>query len=207
MKLILFDFDGTIAESMNAVKNILDQLSSKYKYKKIEEKDINRLRNKGAREIMKILKVPLWKVPFIAKEVKSALSKEIERVPIVKGIKEVISTLKKRGFQIGILTSNSESNVTKFLNKNKVKDIDFIRSDVHIFGKARSISKVLKEKKIPKDQVVYIGDEVRDIEAAQKIGIKIIAVGWGYNTEKALRESKPDYLVTTPKEIVKILKI
>ena len=55
--------------------------------------------------------------------------------------------------------------------------------------------------------VLYVGDEVRDIEAAKKAGIRIAAVTWGYNSKKALEAYKPDYLVTKPEELLQICAV
>jgi phosphoglycolate phosphatase-like HAD superfamily hydrolase len=48
-------------------------------------------------------------------------------------------------------------------------------------------------------------DEVRDIEAAKKSGIKSIAVAWGYNTKDALIKENPDFLVNSPDELINII--
>lgn len=52
-----------------------------------------------------------------------------------------------------------------------------------------------------------MGDEIRDIEAAKKAGVGAVAVGWGYNILKILKEQNPDYLVRSPKELAKVLTL
>ena len=56
-----------------------------------------------------------------------------------------------------------------------------------------------------KNHVFYVCDEVRDIEAARKSGIKSIAVTWGYNTKGALIKENPDFLVNSPDELRNII--
>lgn len=55
-------------------------------------------------------------------------------------------------------------------------------------------------------EVIYVGDETRDVEAAKKVGVKVIAVTWGINSEKILRKQNPDYLIVKPKELIEVLK-
>ena len=55
--------------------------------------------------------------------------------------------------------------------------------------------------KLSKSDVYFVGDEVRDIEAGKKAGIKTIAVSWGYNTKDALAKEQPDYIIDTPLDL------
>ena len=96
---------------------------------------------------------------------------------------------------LGILTSNTEENVRQFLSKNELEFFDFIRAGKSVFGKSHMINKIIKQNQTEKNNVFYVCDEVRDIEAAKKSGIKSIAVTWGYNTEDALVKEKPDFIV------------
>jgi phosphoglycolate phosphatase len=201
-KILLFDFDGTIVDSLFLVKKILNDLSSKYRYRTIENKDVEMLRGKGPKEILKLLKVPKAMIPFIAVDVKRIYQNDLTSVFLVKGIKETLDDLYKKGFGLGILTSNGEKNVKTFLKLHQIDFVDFVYADIHIFGKSRSIEKALEKNGIAKKNVIYIGDEIRDIDAAKKVGIKIIAVSWGFNNAMALRKASPDYVVKDPKELI-----
>ena len=64
----------------------------------------------------------------------------------------------------------------------------------------------MEKHNLKPQEIIYVGDEVRDIQACKKIGVKIIAVSWGYNSKEILDREKPDYLVNKPIEIPKILK-
>ena len=95
----------------------------------------------------------------------------------------------------------------QFLTHNGINQyIDEIFGDVGLFGKAASITKALKKINIPKAESIYIGDEVRDIEASKKVGIKVVAVDWGFNTKNRLKKANPDYLISKPQEIMKLIK-
>ena len=108
-------------------------------------------------------------------------------------------------FQIGILTSNTQENVKQFLGKNELNFFDFIRTGKSVFGKSHIINKIIKQRHASKSEAFYVCDEVRDIEAAKKSGIKSIAVTWGYNTKDALIKENPDFLVNSPDELRNII--
>ncbi len=110
-----------------------------------------------------------------------------------------------RGVRFGILSSNTQENVKQFLDKNELDFFDFVRTGKSVFGKSHMINKIIKQRKVRKSDVFYVCDEVRDIEAAKKSGIKSVAVTWGYNTKDALIKENPDFIVDTPEELRNII--
>ena len=97
-------------------------------------------------------------------------------------------------------------NVSLFLNKHKLTCFKHIDSDQSLFGKDKVIANFLKKYQIKNEEAIYVGDEVRDIEAAHKAKIKIMAVTWGFNYEEVLKQNSPDYLVNQPKQIAEVLE-
>lgn len=204
-KVIIFDFDGTLADTLPCVLSIINRLSHRFGYKKVGWDNMDILRNKRAEEILKYLGISLTKLYFIVRKVKAELNKEIEFLKPTVPIRKVLLRLKKNGYKLGILTSNSKDNVSKFLKRNSLDFFDFIYSESSIFGKSKVIAGLLKNQNLKPEQVVYIGDETRDIDAAKRSNINIIAVSWGYNSKQILEEQKPDFLTNKPQELIKIL--
>ena len=199
---LIFDFDGTIVESFETILRILRSISKNFGIDKITDKDIKRFKEMGVRQSIKDSKISLIKIPVIVKRVKKMLNKEIANLSFFSGLREVFLELKKRKYNLGILTSNSKDSVEKFLKRNNLDFFEFIYSDSTLFGKDKLLKKLLKKHNIKPDKVVYFGDEIRDIQAALKLNIKIVAVCWGFNTKKALEKYKPTYLIEKPSEIL-----
>lgn len=65
---------------------------------------------------------------------------------------------------------------------------------------------LLRKYGIRPEETIYVGDETRDIEAARKTNIEIIAVSWGYNSKQLLEKQKPDFLIDKPRQLVDILE-
>ncbi len=126
-------------------------------------------------------------------------------VPTVN-ISPLLSDLSNyKDVHLGILTSNTQENVQQFLVKNELDFFEFICTGKSVFGKSHMINKIVKQRHLNPNDVFYVCDEVRDIEAARKSGIKSVAVAWGYNTKDALVKENPDFLVTTPEELREII--
>ncbi|MGV2831142.1 HAD-IA family hydrolase [Myxosarcina sp. GI1(2024)] len=205
-KLVLFDFDGTIADTYQAIADIINQLSSEFGYKPVDREELLLLKNLSSREIVKKTEVSLFKIPFLVKRVRRELAKEIAELKPIVGIDTVLFQLKACGYRLGIVTSNDRDNVEIFLAKNNLSSLfDLIYSSTSIFGKHRVINRITKQNKLTRNEIIYVGDETRDIRAARKSRIGIIAVTWGFNSGEILAEFQPDFLVNRPPEIVDIL--
>ena len=63
----------------------------------------------------------------------------------------------------------------------------------------------MKINKLTPEEVIYVGDETRDIEASKTIPIKVIAVSWGFNSAEALAKQNPDFLIQKPSELLKVM--
>lgn len=211
VKEIIFDFDGTIADSFGAMMEIFEEHKKEFGFDKFGDEELKVYREQGVAELIKKRKISIWKILKILRVGKKLMNKKIISVKPFKGIREILIELKNRGLILGIISTNSEENIRKFLKKNKIEVFDYVVGKGSLFGKKRVIKNILKKSPsigsgLKKDEVLYVGDEVRDIEACKKIGIKIAAVAWGFSDEKLLKKNKPDFLVKEPDELIKILK-
>jgi HAD superfamily hydrolase (TIGR01509 family) len=204
-KVIIFDFDGTLADTIDILLSITNRLSAEFGFKSATKEELAQLSNLTAWQILKYSGISIFKFPLLIRKLKAELRSEIPTIQLFSGIKEVLLELKKLGFQLGIITSNSRENVLVLLEINGLQDsFTFIYSG-STFGKHKVINRWLKREQINPEQVIYVGDEVRDIDAAKKTGIKIIAVGWGFNSLEALAAHNPDFLIERPQELIEIM--
>ncbi len=203
MKCLIFDFDGTIADTYNIVFEIISEIFHKRGVK--IPKDRKKPRSMGAREKLKKYKIPRRGVILLTRVCRRHLKKKIRAVKTFPRLKSVLKKLKKK-YRLGIVTSNSKDNVEIFLKNNGLNEVfDFIETGNPLFGKHRRLKKAIKKHGYKKFEVIYIGDETRDIKAAKKVGVKIVAVSWGYESRPCLNKGKPDYLITKPERLLKIV--
>ncbi len=206
-KVIIFDFDGTVADTLDALVVIANRLAEEFGYIPIAPEELALLRNLSSREVIKYSGISVFRIPFLVKRVKAALKNKIKELKPILGIKEALIELKSEGHRLGIITSNSQENVRDFLKANELDNLfEFIYSGVTIFGKTTIINNVLRQKQIKLQEAIYVGDETRDIEASKKANIKVVAVTWGFNSQEVLTHQNPDFLINRPSELLEVVK-
>jgi phosphoglycolate phosphatase len=205
MKYIIFDFDGTLADSTAVFASAWNTLAQKYKFKGIELKEIEALKKLSIAERSKLFDFPMYKLPMILPQFYRLYRQSLNDVHLYNGMKEVLMEIDKRGFKILIISSNSQENILEFLKMNGIHCVSNVLCSNRIFGKDKVIKKFLKDSSITPSEVIYIGDEQRDIVACKKVGVPIIWVGWGYDAIEVVQQEEPEYKVATPQEILNII--
>lgn len=205
--VLIFDFDGTIADTFNLYIDVMRKIYREYNFKYIDDDDIELCRAMTSKEIIQYLGISPLQIPMIAHRIRGDFTQRMKEQKIFTGVDSVLESLKQEGHKLFILSSNSEENINIFLGLNNITQFDAVFSKSSIFGKSGIIKKIINKNKFIADDVYYIGDETRDIEAAKKINIKSIAVTWGYNNRKALLDKNPDYIIDKPQQLLALLAI
>lgn len=204
MSAIIFDFDGTIADSFDFVVKLFYELQHQGP---LPADEIERLRGMSLVKAVEDLQIPSWKIPFLLWRGRRQMSRHIRDIQPCAGMSEVISKLYDEGHQLFIVSSNSTSNIQKFLLHNDM-NTEFVNvyGGVGLLGKARILEKVIRKNNLDRETTWYVGDEVRDINGARLAKVHIVSVGWGYNTAAILEAHKPDKLVHSATELFKVLE-
>ena len=205
MKYIIFDFDGTLADSTAVFASAWNTLAQKYKFKGIEFKEIESLKKLSMAERSKLFDFPMYKLPMILPQFYRLYRQSLNEVHLYEGIKDVLMEIDKRGYKILIISSNSQENILEFLKMNGIQCVSNVLCSNRIFGKDKVLKKFLKDSSSTASDVLYIGDEQRDIVACKKVGVPIIWVSWGYDSIEVIQQEEPEYKVNAPKEILDII--
>ena len=191
-KLIVFDFDGTLADSFHWFTRTINQLAELYHFKQVTPDECERLRVTDARAVLKHLQVPFWKVPRIGAHVRSLMNREIQHIPPFAGIGQVLPRLAQQGATLGLVSSNSFENIQLVLGGENAGLFAYRECGVSVFGKAVQLRKILCKSLVDPADAIYIGDEIRDAEAARAVRMRFGAVAWGYTQLDALKTQAPD---------------
>lgn len=201
---IIFDLDGTLADSIDVVIDVLNDL--KVIDRTITRDDYELAKNMTIKDIAKELGISLWRAPRVLVKGRAELTKRIDEIPFFAGMDQTIDELSKEN-RLFVMSSNSLVNVEKFL---KIHGIDgyFEKKygGIGIFSKAKMLKKIIKDYNLDSETSYYIGDEIRDVDAAKKAGIKSVSVTWGFNGEEILSSRNPDHIVRTPQELASIFR-
>ena len=203
-KCVTFDFDGTIADTRMIFADIYNNyLSEKYGGRKIDPDEIEMLKKLSLIEKIRYLKISPLKIPLFVKAARKELSDRIEQFPLFDGINDVMVNLKNKGYTIAVISTNRAKNILHFLELKHIDVVDHVYSDIgaSLFVKSRTIKRFLKKTGILKENFVYVGDELRDIEACRKEGVKIISVLWGWDSVEAIKKGNPDFIAHKPQDV------
>lgn len=202
---IIFDFDGTIADTSEFVYEEIHKQTQKFKLKITKKEIKHTIQEHSFISLIKQFKINQFLLIWIIWRIQRHLGKQIRNFKTFPHIKQIINQLNKT-HNLYILTGNSKNNVEDFLKNNNLENkFQKIKSRVNPFDKSNSINKFMKKYELKKSETIYIGDELSDLKACKKLKLKIISVSYGLNSKNQINQSNPKYLIESPKEIISVI--
>ena len=195
MRVLIFDYDGTIVDSMDCVIKGFNHAAKIFGLKVRNKKQVTDLYLDNV--FYSLMKTGIKKDNLNQFMIRMREGYKINSIKPFSGMRAVLKLLKKEN-KIFIITSNFKKTIQKSLNKNGIK-VD------GILGKEQGTSKVKKisliKKRYPKSEIFYIGDTAGDIKEAHEAGVRDIAVSWGFHDAKTLLKFNPDFIVSKPTDL------
>lgn len=205
MKTVIFDFDGTLADSLNVIIELFEQLTGKST--DMPKEDMMKLRHLPLPVLAKRMGIHWWRVPSLLYQGRRLMRERIDEIVLYEGLAEAITALHQDGYKLLVVSSNSTHNVRAFLKNNKLEHcFTHVYGGVGLFDKAAALRRVVKRNRLQTAGCLYVGDETRDIEACESIGLNCIAVEWGFADPRFLAKHRPFALVKTPAELQAVIQ-
>ncbi len=205
MAAIIFDFDGTIADSFDYVTSFLQGQVRRGKPLTAQERAA--LRGMTMQQMAEHMGSPKWRLPLLFLIGRRAMGRAIYDVPLFEGAGKVIEQLHAEGHVLTIVSSNNSRNIRKFLRQHHLyKYFTDIYGGAGFFGKRRAIRSVLHRNHLAAKDAIYIGDESRDVDAANADQVRVIAASWGFDQADTLAAHKPTAIANVPQDIIRILE-
>jgi phosphoglycolate phosphatase len=202
--LVIFDFDGTLSDSFPWFFQAMNRAALKFHFKQVSPEDLERFRGYSPRQMMVELDLSMWKLPLIARHMRSEMRANISQMRLFAGVREMLEALEGR-VRIAIVTSNSLENVRLILGEESFARVQDFECEVSAFGKGRRLAKLLKKTGMRPEDAVFIGDEIRDAEAARAAGVAFLGVSWGYASAAALGTFSSSPILESPASILRFL--
>lgn len=203
-KLVIFDFDGTLSDSGEWFLSIIDDLSDRFRFRRVDPDEVEALRRRPTREVIQSLGIPGWKLPLIARHVRARFRDNASAIRTFDGVRAMLQALADAGIRLMLCSSNAEANVRAVLGPDAARfEAYFCGSG--LFGKVAKFRRAIRTSGLAPSAILAIGDETRDIDAARAVGIGAGAVLWGYANPDLLTAMRPDQTFAAPAEIVAFL--
>lgn len=201
-RLVILDFDGTLADSARWVLSALNDVAETYGFRRVSAAEAAMLRGLDNRAVIRHLGVPFWKLPSIARHMRARMAAESDRIHLFPGASDALRDLSAAGVTLAIVSSNAEVTVRRILGPELASLVARLECGTSLFGKARRFRRVLRDLGVAPADAIAIGDEARDIEAARAAGIDAGAVTWGYATAALLATRQPAVTFGCMEELV-----
>ena len=133
----------------------------------------------------------------------------MHEAPPYDGVKAMLKDLKKAGHRMFILTSNYKENIDLFLKQHQIEKLF---TDVQTVGyattwtKTRALNRMMRQYGMKDEDTYHVGNEVLDMRAAERVGIRGVATMWGGFDLAALKKTEPFAIIDQPKELVDLLQ-
>lgn len=192
LKLAIFDFDGTLADTFPFFAGIYNELAVAHGFHTVAPGEFAALRQLTVREIMRHVGLPPWKLPLVTRAFLARMHAAGGDIGLFPGIEQVLVQLVAGGTQVAIVSSNSGENIRRVLGARNTALVSEFECGASLFGKAARLRRVLKRAGVAAADAIYVGDQSTDRMAARAAGMQFGAVAWGYADPAALRRLAPE---------------
>ena len=192
MKLAIFDFDGTLADSFPFFVATYNELALRHRFRSVRPDEVAALRRASPREIMRHVGLSATMLPRVAADFIGRMRERRSSISPFPGAAELLLDLRQRGVVLGIVSSNAYDNVAAILGPETIGAVPFHACGMSIFGKRTHLKTIIRRSGIPRSAAIYIGDQHSDLEAAHAVGVAFGAVAWGYGDFESLKAAGAD---------------
>ena len=200
-KLVVWDFDGTLADSLPTAVGIFNRLAPEMGFRPLD--DVTAARGMSTRQLLRQQGISLWRLPRLVRQYHALAADEADKLKLAAGLPAALAAIAGAGVRLGVLSSNREDNIRRCLRANGAEGhFAFVVGYPRLFGKGKALKRIIRAERLDRSDVLYIGDELRDVEAAKKAGVTVAAVTWGFHTADLLRTGEPDYVVNDANELM-----
>jgi phosphoglycolate phosphatase len=203
-RLAIFDFDGTLADSFPWVLGMMNEVADRFKFRRIEDHEVDSLRLCDAREIMRRLGIRRWKLPMIAHYVRSRMAADVHHIHLFPGADDMLNELSRAGVRLVVVSANGEETIRKVLGPHAAL-IEAYAGGVSLFGKRSKLMRMSRLTGVPASEALVIGDEIRDLDASRAARMAFGAVSWGSTRLPAFEARAPEHMFTEMADITRVI--
>ena len=209
---VVFDLDGTLLNTLEDLADSTNYALEKNGFPKRTIKEVRRFVGNGIRKLIERA------VPDNADN--EAIDKTFadfkahyeihcnDKTAPYDGIMELINTLHKSGYKIGIASNKARFAVVK-LNEiyfdGLMDDVAGADENTPTKPSPDMVEDLLNRLGATKENTLYVGDSQVDVATARNTGLNMVAVLWGFRDRKELEEAGARHFIEKPEELLDYL--
>ena len=208
---VLFDFDGTLADTAPDLARALNRLRNA---RGLAELPLERLRpyaSSGARGLIEAGLGILPEHPEFMDLREAFLQHYATEICVdtrlFPGMEELLAAIEAQGLRWGIVTNKSTTLTLRVVAAlgltTRAACVVCGDSTPHLKPNPASLLHAAAQLSLVPQACVYLGDDLRDIQAARAAGMRSVAVGWGYGAD--LQAWQADAVIDQPPDLVALL--
>ncbi len=201
-KLILFDYDGVIVDSLRHNVSIAMECGAQLGFESFPP--LNAVRNMDHmtfEALGGLMGLTEDETRALTRCIFSLLEIRFENLSVFPGIEQLLKKLSRRHI-LAIVTTNREAVILNFLGKKGLSQYFSAVSGGNRSGsKSDRAGELMKRFSMTKEKTYLIGDTISDMAEARHAGVKSIAATWGFQSRERLLSENPDFLADSPEEI------
>lgn len=213
MRAVLFDFDGTLADTAPDLAAAINGMRGQRGLAPLETATVRPYASMGARGLLRIgfgmaAEHPHYeamKAEFLERYAE-AICRETRLFP---GMEELLAQLDRRTVAWGIVTNKATRFTERIVPQLGISPACVVCGDStpHLKPHPASLLLAAERLKLEPRECLYVGDDLRDVQAARAAGMRCAAVEWGYHgTENGgPRIWNADLLLSHPQELLEHL--
>lgn len=209
--LIVFDWDGTLVDSVDWIVSCLRKVAKDQGYTQPKEQEVKNIVGLSIHKAMDKLFPEIdsaARQQLIANYSEIFFSKQMTKGDLFAGVSDMLLRFKNSGYRLAVATGKSRHGLDKALSGTELVgffDITKCADETASKPSPVMLNEIIEEMRVGKDRVVMVGDSVHDMKMAVNAGIASIAVLCGANSYAQLQEYKPLLNLQKTTELLKIL--
>ncbi|MFZ2537487.1 MAG: HAD family hydrolase [Oscillospiraceae bacterium] len=214
IKAVIFDLDGTLANTINSIAYFANKALSQYGYEEIETEKYRYLVGNGADNLVRgMLKTIDNYTEEGFENVRALYNKSYDDdfmhlTTAYDGIAELISSLKAMGIKLCVLSNKPHSTTEKIVQALFPEHFDICygkREDIPRKPDSTAVLNILDELSISAEECIYIGDTSTDMQTGRNANLFTIGVLWGFRDRQELEENGADIIASSPFQILEYI--
>lgn len=205
-KLLIFDFDGTLADTVPHVIHCIQKCAKHFSLKEVSYEDVEKLNGSVLADAMRALGAVDSQLPEIRKYYGEIFLEDLSDVILYDGVKETLSQLKREGYTLALATNRGSNTLFPLLEFLGLKDLfTKVVCEDHVVNRKPSpdmVDLILEDLHFQKEDTLVLGDTLFDILMAQNAGCSSCYVCHSENPSEHVMAGQPDFIIYRFQELV-----